>query len=244
MHTIKVTLEYDGSAYTGWQRQPHHPTIQATVETVLSQITQAPTTVVAAGRTDTGVHALGQVISFRSEKTLSSHQWRRALNGLLPVDICARVVERVPEDFHARYHAREKFYEYRILNRPYRSALYRNRVWHIPTKLDVERMKQAAQFCIGEHNFSSFQGSHTDNKNPFCRINQFTLFWKSPYLRIQIHANRFLKQMVRTMVGTLVGVGLGKAPPTAISEILQATDRRTAGKTAPPQGLYLVKVLY
>ena len=244
MDTIKVTLEYDGSAYAGWQRQPNHPTIQAAVETVLSQITQTPITVVAAGRTDTGVHAFGQVISFRSKKFLSAQQWRRALNGLLPVDICARVVERVPQDFHARYDALGKFYEYRILNRPYRSALYRNRAWHISKKLNVTIMKQAAQSYLGEHNFASFQGSQTDNKNPICRIDQFTLIWKNPFLRIQIHANRFLKQMVRTMVGTLVGVGLGRVSPTGISDILRSTDRRTAGKTAPPQGLYLVKVMY
>ena len=137
MNTLKLTLEYDGTAYAGWQRQPVHPTIQETVEKVLSQITQTAISTIAAGRTDAGVHALGQVISFRSEKSLPLAEWLRALNGLLPADIAVQNIELVPEDFHARYSALGKIYEYRILNSPNRSPLNQHRVWHIPKPLDI-----------------------------------------------------------------------------------------------------------
>ena len=131
MHTIKLTIEYDGTAYAGWQRQPNRPTIQAAVETALAQISQSSMSTVAAGRTDAGVHALGQVVSFRSEKSLSSREWSRGLNGLLPADITVQNVELVNDHFHARYSALSKIYEYRIFNAPFPPALNRQRVWHL-----------------------------------------------------------------------------------------------------------------
>lgn len=244
MNTIKLTLEYEGTAYAGWQRQPDHPTIQAALEDALAQITQTPITTVAAGRTDAGVHALGQVVSFRTDRSLSSQEWSRALNGVLPQDIAVLKAEFVSESFHARYSASGKLYEYRILNAPCRPALQRNRLWHVPKPLDIPRMAQAATAFLGKHDFSSFQGSPTDTANPICLIEECSVSWEPPLLRITIKADRFLKQMVRAIVGTLVEVGHGKRVPSDISKIIQATDRRTAGTTAPPHGLYLVDVMY
>jgi tRNA pseudouridine(38-40) synthase len=155
MQTIKLTLEYDGTNYAGWQRQADQPTVQAVLEQVIGQVTQATLSVVGAGRTDSGVHALGQVASFRTERCLSSGEWSRALNGLLPEDICVRSVEFASDDFHARYSAVGKLYEYRILNRPDRSALDRHRAWHLRKGLDGDAMQEAAQYLIGRRDFSS-----------------------------------------------------------------------------------------
>ena len=244
MNIIKLTLEYDGTAYAGWQRQPDQPTVQAVLDKVLAQITHTSISTVAAGRTDAGVHAFGQVVSFRSEKSLTVPEWRQALNGLLPRDIAVQGIEIASENFHPRYSAIGKIYEYQILNSPYRSALNEHRVWHIPKPLDVSAMELASNFFLGKHNFSSFQCSPTDTDNPICIIERCAVTHKSPLLFVTIQADRFLKQMVRTMVGTLVEVGQGKRMPSDIKEILQRADRRAAGKTAPPHGLYLVKVLY
>lgn len=244
MHTLKITLEYDGTAYAGWQRQPNQPTVQESLEKALGQITQSSITTVAAGRTDAGVHALGQVISFRSEKSLSPADWRRALNGLLPSDIAVQYVECVPDSFHARYSAIGKIYEYRILNSPSRSALHRNRVWHIPKPIDIPSMVLASKYFIGKHDFSAFQCSPTDNDNPNCLVEHCHVTQKTPLLLINVKADRFLKQMVRGMVGTLVEIGQGKRLALDIDKILQTKDRRAAGKTAPPHGLYLLEVIY
>ncbi len=244
MATYKVTLEYDGTNYAGWQCQPNQPTVQAAVEKALAQITQTPTSVIAAGRTDAGVHAWGQVISFQSEKFLSSYEWTRALNGLLPSDIAVKHAEEVPETFHARYSAIGKIYEYRILQAAHRSALERYRMWHISKTLDIKAMEEAGKYFIGTHDFSSFQNSPTDTKNPVCKIDFFTVKQEDSLLRIQIQADRFLKQMVRSMVGTLVEVGLGKRQANDMKQIIESRDRSLAGKTAPPHGLYLLTVLY
>jgi len=244
MRTYKITVEYDGTNYAGWQYQTQQPTIQAEVEKALAQITQIRTPVIAAGRTDAGVHAYGQVASFQSEKPLSTYEWVRGLNGLLPADIAVQQAEEVGSTFHARYSAIGKIYEYRITQIPQRSALERNRFWHISKTLDLKAMQEAATFFLGTHDFSSFQNSPTDTKNPVCTIESFTLKQEDTRIRIQVQANRFLKQMVRSMVGTLVEVGLGKRQVTDLKPILEAVDRCAAGKTAPPQGLYLLKVLY
>lgn len=244
METIKLTLEYAGTAYAGWQRQPRHTTVQEVLERVLAQITQTPISTVAAGRTDAGVHALGQVASFRSGKSLTLQEWHRALNGLLPPDIAVQNIEFASEDFHARYSARGKIYEYRILNSLNRSAINADRAWHIPKPLDIHAMQLAARFFLGKHDFSSFQCSPTDNENPICIINHCGVTHDSSLIFVNIQADRFLKQMVRTIVGTLVEIGQNKRSPSEIENILQAVDRRTAGKTAPAHGLYLVEVLY
>lgn len=244
METFKLTIEYDGTDYAGWQRQADQPTIQAALEAALEQITQLPVPVIAAGRTDAGVHALGQVASFQSDKSLLPDEWTRALNGLLPPDIVIRSTECVTHDFHARYQAHSKLYEYRIRNRAERSALDRNRVWHIVKPLDVPSMREAATFLLGRHDYSSFQGSPTDTKDPICHLTRIQILQDDTDVRIEVQADRFLKQMVRAIVGTLVEVGQAKRAPSSLKAILEARDRSAAGKTAPPHGLYLVTVFY
>lgn len=244
MPTIKLTLEYDGTAYAGWQRQPNLPTVQSEVERVLARITQRRLTTVASGRTDAGVHALGQVVSFRTDAILSPQEWARALNGLLPQDVVVHRVEFVENDFHARFGAVAKTYEYRILNGPTRSPLGRDRVWHVPKALDITAMQRAADHLMGTHDFSSFQGSRSNCDNPICMMQPIGWFWEPPQLHMRFTADRFLKQMVRNIVGTLVDIGLGRRATDEMNAILAARDRRVAGPTAPPYGLYLLKVLY
>jgi tRNA pseudouridine38-40 synthase len=261
MATYKVTLEYDGTAYAGWQRQPNQPTVQEAVETAVRSVAQTAIPVIAAGRTDAGVHALGQVASFATEKPLSPAEWLRALNATLPEDISARSVERVADDFHARYSAVRKLYAYRILHRPERSALERTRAWHLYGKLSLDAMREAAKHLVGKYDFSSFQGHPTDVENQICDLQRLEIVTSpSPFplplrggedrgegatlIGIELESDRFLKQMVRAMVGTLVEVGQDKRKPGEMKRILDAKDRRAAGYTAPAQGLYLVRVDY
>ena len=244
MPTYKLIIEYDGTNYAGWQRQPNHTSIQSQLEDALFQISQESTTTIASGRTDAGVHAFAQVVSFRSGKPLPPGDWTRALNGVLPKDICVRQTEQVSDSFHARYNAKCKTYEYRILNHPIRPVLDRFRIWHIPQPLNLVSIKEAASKLKGQHNFSSFEGAPTDNTNPICDILNLGILKELSVIRITFTADRFLKQMVRAMVGTLVEVGQGKRSPSDIKNILEARNRSAAGKTAPPHGLYLMDVEY
>jgi tRNA pseudouridine38-40 synthase len=244
MATFKVILEYDGTHYAGWQRQPGHPTIQAAVEEALASVAQERIAIVGAGRTDAGVHALGQVASFRTEKPLPSEDWIRALNALLPKDICVRSVQQAAAAFHARYSALGKLYEYRILNRPERSALERERAWHLRKTLDLEAMREAAAALTGLRDFSSFEGSPTENTNPMCRLEELDLHREGDLIRINVYADRFLRQMVRAIVGTLTEVGIGSRAAGSLEAVLGAKSRAAAGKTAPPHGLYLMRVDY
>jgi tRNA pseudouridine38-40 synthase len=244
MPTFKLTIEYDGTGYAGWQRQPDQPTVQAAIEAVIQQVAQQSIPVIGAGRTDAGVHALGQVASFRTDKELEPRKLLRALNGLLPPDISVKSVELTADGFHARYSARAKLYEYRILNQPEPSALNRNRAWYLFGPLNLAAMREAAGLLVGRHDFSSFQGHPTDTESPVCDLQRLDLLHEPPLIRIEVQADRFLKQMARAMVGTLVEVGQGKRPPQAMKDILEAKDRRSAGLTAPAHGLYLVRVEY
>ena len=244
MPTIKLTLEYDGTAYAGWQRQPNQPTIQEAVETAIFGVTQVNVPVIGAGRTDSGVHALGQVASFRIDRDMTPREWTRALNAHLPESVVVRRVDLMPDTFHARHSAKGKLYEYRILNRPERPAIERDYCWHIHQPLDDMAMNQAGMALVGSHDFSSFQTQPTDNDDPICRLQRFTLLREGDQLRIQTYADRFLKQMIRSIVGTLLEVGLGKRPADSLTSILNARDRSAAGKTAPPQGLFLLRVDY
>ena len=244
MPTIKLILEYDGTAYAGWQRQPDQPTIQEAVETAIAGVTQQHVPVIGAGRTDAGVHALGQVASFRIDRVMTPREWTRALNAHLPDTVAVQSAALVPDTFHARYSAKGKLYEYRLVNRDARPALDRQYRWHIYKPLNDAAMNQAAMPLIGSHDFSSFQTQPTDNEDPICRIEHLTVFRHGNTLRIEVYADRFLKQMVRSIVGTLVEVGLGKRTPESLTTILHARDRSAAGKTAPPQGLFLMRVDY
>jgi tRNA pseudouridine38-40 synthase len=175
---------------------------------------------------------------------MTPREWTRALNAHLPETIAVRSAAIMPETFHARHSAKGKLYEYRILNRPDRPAVDRHYCWHIYKPLDDAAMNQAAMVLIGSHDFSSFETQPTENDDPICHIQRLTVFRRGEQLRIEAYADRFLKQMVRSIVGTLAEVGLGKRPPGSLKAILNARDRSAAGKTAPPQGLFLVQVDY
>ena len=244
MPTVKLIIEYDGSRYAGWQRQPDQPTVQEAVETALFQLTQQTVSVIGAGRTDSGVHALGQVVSFRISRDWTPYEWTRGFNARLPADIAVLSADIMPDGFHARYSASGKLYEYRILNRPERPAIERDYLWHVYKPLDHEAMRQAASFLIGSHDFTSFEGSLTRNDDPICSLQQLSLTRRGDNLIIQAYADRFLKQMVRAIVGTLVEVGHAKRSPQSLAAVLAAKDRPAAGRTAPPQGLFLVRVDY
>ena len=214
------------------------------MEDALFKITQQHIQTVGAGRTDSGVHALGQVVSFQSDKDLEEAQWASALNSTLPKDITVLSSERVPDDFHARFSARGKIYEYRMALQPSRPALDRYRAWYFPYQLDTDAMRQALSEFSGIHDFTSFRGQRSQTLNPICTLTHLSLHIESPSLTIHIEGDRFLKQMVRAMVGTLVEVGQGKRSPNTMQNILQAKNRQSAGRTAPSHGLYLVQVLY
>jgi tRNA pseudouridine38-40 synthase len=244
MPTIKLILEYDGTAYAGWQRQPDRPTIQQAVEAAIFGVTQINVPVIGAGRTDAGVHALGQGASFRIDREMTPREWTRALNAHLPNSIVVRSAAHMPDTFHARHSATGKLYEYRVLNRPERPAVARDYCWHIHGPLDDAAMNHAGLALIGSHDFSSFQTQPTDNDDPICHLQRFAVRREGDRLRIEAYADRFLKQMIRSIVGTLVEVGLNKRSPDSIHAILHARDRSAAGKTAPPQGLFLMRVDY
>jgi len=242
--TFKLVLEYDGTNYHGWQIQPNLPTIQATIEAAICTVAQHDVDVIGAGRTDAGVHALGQVAHFATTARLTAEEWQRALNGLLPPDIAVLAVEPVPDSFHARFSAKSKLYRYLILTRVHRSALSRSKVLHYPYPLDLAAMQDAARPLVGTHDFSSFQNSPTDAENPVCTITHLTIERFGDEIRFEVESNRFLKQMVRAIVGTLLEVGRGKLKAGDAAGILAARDRTKAGPTAPAHGLYLVRVDY
>ncbi len=244
MPTVKLVLEYDGTCYAGWQRQPDHPTIQQAVEQAIHQVSQATVSVIGAGRTDSGVHALGQVASFRTNLDWPASNWMRALNAVLPKDIAVRSSALMDDHFHAQHDARGKLYTYRILHRPSRPTIDRAFVWHIYRPLNEAAMQQAAATLIGSQDFSSFEGSLTDNNNPICHLQRLAVIRQDDQILIEAYADRFLKHMVRAIVGTVVEVGLGKRTPDSLTEVLQARDRSAAGQTAPPHGLCLMRVDY
>ena len=244
MPTVKLVLEYDGTCYAGWQRQPDHPTIQEAIERAIHQVSQATVSVIGAGRTDAGVHALGQVASFRTDRDWTASNWMRALNAVLPKDIAVRSSALMDVHFHAQHQARGKLYIYRILHRPARPTIDRAFVWHIYKPLNDTAMQQAAASLVGSQDFSSFEGSLTDNSNPICHLQRLDVIRHGDQIHIETYADRFLKHMVRAIVGTVVEVGLGKRNPGSLTEVLQARDRSAAGLTAPAHGLCLMRVDY
>ena len=244
MPTVKLVLEYDGTCYSGWQRQPDHPTIQGSIERAIREVSQATVSVIGAGRTDAGVHALGQVASFRTDRSWPASNWMRALNAVLPKDIAVRSSALMDDHFHAQHDARGKLYTYRILHRPARPTVDRAFVWHIYKPLNDTAMQQAAASLIGLQDFSSFEGSLTDNTNPICHLQRLTVIRHDDQILIEAYADRFLKHMVRAIIGTVVEVGLGTRTPDSLTEVLRARDRSAAGLTAPAHGLCLMRVDY
>lgn len=245
MRNIKLLIEYDGTNYLGWQVQAKGPTIQGMLEKALKQITGEDIHLIGSGRTDAGVHAFGQVAHFKTKNMLDVPSIRKALNSLLPPEIAIKGVEEAEESFHARKQARSKVYEYRILNSTIRSVFHRGYAWHIPQPLDWEKVKEATQILVGEHDFSSFRSTGTPTRTAVRKI--FRAEWKKGrdgLMRFEIEANGFLKQMVRTIVGTLIEVGKGRIRPEAFAEVLESMDRKKAGPTAPAKGLFLKQVKY
>ncbi|RJP57121.1 MAG: tRNA pseudouridine(38-40) synthase TruA [Deltaproteobacteria bacterium] len=245
MRNIKLLIEYDGTNYHGWQIQPNATSIQETIENRLQKITQEEIRLIAAGRTDAGVHAIEQVANFSTKSRLDINNIQRGLNSLLPPDIAIKEISEAEQDFHARYSAKSKIYRYVILNRRFPSPLYRNFSWFIPFKLDIKEMKNAVQCLVGEHDFSSFKASGCNSHNPIREVYGISVDKDTKgFIIFEIEANAFLKQMVRNIVGTLTDVGKGKIGVSEFEEILRAKDRKKAGITAPPQGLFLAKIKY
>lgn len=244
MRKFKVILEYDGSAYHGWQRQSNGIAIQEVLETSLEKIVKKKTIVVGSGRTDCGVHAEGQTAHFRARSTMTAHQFLKALNSSLPPNITVKQVAEVPEEFDARYSAERKIYRYTLLNRDYPSALHHGRVWFIPIALDLAAMKRAAKYLLGKHDFSAFQGARSNIKNPVREVFRIDIWKDGDFIQFVFEGNGFLKYMIRNIVGTLVETGKGRTRVEQVQDILNSRDRKQAGPTAPPQGLCLVEVIY
>ena len=247
MRNIRLILEYDGTAYHGWQVQENALAVQELLENALETIIRENVRVTPAGRTDTGVHAFKQVVSFRTGNGITCDKLYLGLNALLPDDIVVKGVDKVPDNFDARRSAKSKTYRYVILNCKAPTALYRKRAWHVRTKLDIGLMRKGAEMLLGEHDFSSFRGTgctstHAVRKMLNVSIN--AVGENKEYLYFEIEGQAFLKQMVRNIVGTLVALGSGKITLDEFRAILDAKDRRKAGVTAPPQGLYLLDVKY
>ena len=245
VRTIKLTIEYDGANYLGWQIQPNGQTIQGVIQDRLKRLTGESIHVMGSGRTDAGVHALGQVAHFKTESRMSANTFQKALNSLLPKDIVIRRVEEVEAEFHARNNVTSKIYEYRILNRRTRPAVDRQYVWHVPQKLNLDEMKKATHSLLGEHDFSAFRSVGSSTRSSVRNI--LRADWKTGkigLLRFEIEATGFLKQMVRAIVGTLVEVGRGKIFAQEFKRILDSKDRKEAGPTAPAHGLFLKEVKY
>ncbi|HON57995.1 MAG TPA: tRNA pseudouridine(38-40) synthase TruA [Smithella sp.] len=245
MRNIKIILEYDGTAYCGWQRQKNGKSIQQVLEEAVGLITGEKVTVTAAGRTDAGVHALNQVAHFKCKSGLPVHKLLAGINSVLPKDVVLKRLNAVSEDFHSLRDAKGKIYVYRIFNKRFRPVLGRNYLWHVPYALDIEKMKRASVALLGRHDFSSFCAAGTDVKDCVRMIKSIKIRKKpGGVLEIQLEAGGFLRHMVRNIVGTLVEVGRGKIPPDEMKKILDAKDRNVAGPTAPAQGLLLKEVRY
>lgn len=241
---LKLIIEYEGTRYHGWQRQGDLPTIQKTIEEVIFTITREPSSVSSSGRTDAGVHALGQVANFTTHSKIPAVNLLRGMNSLLPEDIRIKDIAEAPPEFHARFSARSKTYIYNIDNGPVPSVFFRNYAWHIHEELDLEKMNMAAEFLKGEHDFMSFCAAGHETKTYVRRVIAAEFFRKGILITFRIESTGFLKYMVRNLMGTLACVGKGKITPDCFRDIIDARDRMVAGPTAPPQGLFLESVTY
>ena len=241
---IALGVEYDGRPYCGWQSQAVGLTVQDTLQKALSRIADAPISVVAAGRTDAGVHALEQVVHFDTEALRPLSAWVRGVNSELPDSIAVRWAHVVPDEFHARFSAQGRSYRYFLINRSVRSAVHAGRSgwFHLP--LDIEAMQQAAAYLIGEHDFSAFRAAECQAKSPVKRMNSVEINREGEMLVFDFSANAFLHHMVRNLVGCLVYVGKGKYPPSWLAQVLSGRERRHAAPTFSPDGLYLRRIQY
>lgn len=257
MRNIKLGLEYDGTNYHGWQTQPNVPTIQDTIEESLAKLTKTPIQIIGAGRTDTGVHAEGQVANFHTDSQIPVVAFQKGLNALLPRDIVVCSATEMPVEFHARFSATSRRYRYTILNREYRSALMRQISYCLPTEIDISRTNDLCQTLIGKHDFSSFQKVGSDRINPVCEIYEAHWWTKESYIYFEIEADAFLRGMVRAITGTVLTLNRKFWKPTSrtqnmkcqdaemeLRRILDAKDRAVAGMSVPAHGLSLIEVKY
>lgn len=248
MRTIKLTLAYDGTAYSGWQFQPDRPTLQGTLENALLGITQTPIRVVGSGRTDAGVHALGQVVSFQTASALPADVLKKALNATLPRDMAVLELIDAPEGFHAIRDAVRKRYRYAMFDGPVMDVFRRAYCWHVRHRLDDAAMHRAGQALLGRHDFRSFETQGTPRESSVRTIFHLSVArgegQQCDVVTLEVEADGFLYNMVRTIVGTLVKVGRGLKDESWPGEVLAGCDRRLAGMTAPPQGLFLLRVDY
>jgi tRNA pseudouridine38-40 synthase len=251
MRNLKITLEYDGTNYCGWQiqnRRPssvvRRPSIQETIEKTLQRILQEKVKIIASGRTDAGVHALAQVANFKTNSNISLEKLQRALNGILPEDIKVTRIEEVGQDFHSRFSTKSKVYRYTILNRTYPSVLLKKGVYFYPYPLDIKLMRKETEAILGKHNFKAFQASDNKERSPIRTIKKLKINKDKDLIRIDIEADGFLYNMVRNIVGTLIEIGRGKFSPGSLKKILTSKDRKIAGPTVPANGLCLLEVKY
>jgi tRNA pseudouridine38-40 synthase len=241
---IALGVEYDGSPYSGWQSQQGVNTVQDELQLALSGIASEPVSVIAAGRTDAGVHAIEQVVHFDANVERELTAWVRGANALLPKSIAVLWAHPVPEEFHARFSAQARSYRYWLINRPVRSAVYAGKAGWFHKPLDLEMMREAAAFLLGEHDFSAFRSSECQAKSPIKNLAQLDIAKRGNDLTFDLEADAFLHHMVRNIVGCLVYVGKGKYPPEWLREVLQSRSRIKAAPTFSPEGLYLRRITY
>lgn len=244
MTRFAVGLEYDGRAYSGWQFQPGLHTVQDVLERALSRVADAPVECVCAGRTDAGVHAVGQVVHFDTAAVRSERGWRLGANTYLPPDVSVAWLREVPQSFHARYSATARSYRYVILNRDSRSALSAGRATWERRPLDAALMESAAQSLVGEHDFSAFRAIECQAKSPVRKVEALRVTRTAEWVTIDVTANAFLHHMVRNVAGLLMAVGSGESPSGRVAAVLASRDRKANAATAPADGLYLAAVRY
>jgi tRNA pseudouridine38-40 synthase len=245
MPRYKLTIEYNGAPYQGWQWQDHGPSVQGAIEEAGAKLNSAPVTVYGSGRTDSGVHALAQVAHMDLDKDIRQDKVRDAMNFHLrdhPISILD--AEKVHDEWHARFDAIERRYLYRVIDRRPRLALDKGRVWRIPVKLDADAMHAAAQALIGQHDFSTFRDTQCQSKSPVKTIDEISVLRAGAEIHCHFRARSFLHKQVRSFVGTLVEVGMDKWDSEDVRAALEARDRKECGPVAPPDGLYLTQVIY
>lgn len=244
MRNIKLVLSYDGTEFSGWQRQPDRRTVQQVLEEAIGRLTGVVPTTTASGRTDAGVHALGQVVHFLTASGLPPSTFVKALNAMLPPDVRVREATEMPQAFHATLDARAKLYRYVIDNGRVADPFQRRHAWHVFRPLDAAVMHRAAQALRGRHDFHSFETNWPNRMSSVRTITHAAVNRAGDFVWVDVEADGFLYNMVRSITGTLVEVGKGKWTEARVAEVLAAEDRREAGPTAPPQGLFLVRVRY
>lgn len=243
MRNLKLTIQYDGTKYCGWQKQPNSSGIQGTIEYAIYEITKEKVNITGSGRTDAGVHALGQVANFKTNSSIPAARIPDALNAKLPKDISIIDCQEVSDNFHSRYSATGKIYRYLIYNKPYRSPLYKDTSYHVRYELDIEKMRSEAKLLLGTHDFKGFMSSGSSVKDTVRTIHNISIENSGDLIALEVEGNGFLYNMVRIIVGTLVDIGRGRIDKS-LEEIIASQDRGEAGHTAPAHGLFLKKVHY